>query len=201
MKRSKALAPAVLLLVPALFLAGCGSDDDKPSSSSSPSSSASESPSASPSETADASGLIPLEGNGFTVSLPDKASSNETTITTPAGDVPATVYATEDDKDGGFLAALVTYPSGVTVDLDGAVKGIAKGYTGTVETNETIEVEGNPARQARVDGVIQGEDYTFYILAVDVDDKLFQLIHAVKGAAPATPPAILGEVAATLSFG
>ncbi|MFL6156706.1 MAG: hypothetical protein ACJ72D_11470 [Marmoricola sp.] len=192
--RSLLSAAVIALLVPTLVACGGSKDKDadaKPTKSSS----------SSPSKSADpTSGLVPLTADGFSMKLPHEAKSSPQTFDTPAGKVNTTVYSDVND-DGGFVVAMSAYPNGAKVDLDGAVKGVAGNFSGTVAVNRTIEVNGYPARQVRIDNATtSGTAITIYLLAVDVNDKLFQLQYIIKGEAPETAPAVLDTVASTITF-
>jgi hypothetical protein len=204
MKRSALSGPAVLILVPALLVSGCGGgskSSDKPTSKSTSSASASITPSPTPTPTDPAASLVPLTGNGFSIKLPHAAQSSPETFDTSAGKVKTTVYSDVDDT-GGFVVAMAAYPNRATVNLPGAVKGVAKNFNGTVAVDAAIQVQGYPARQVRIDnGSTGGTPITIYLLAVNVHNQLFQLQYVLKGPAPATAPAILNTVASTVSFG
>jgi hypothetical protein len=193
MKRTALLVPAVFVLSTAMLVAGCGSDSK---TSSKPHSSTS----STPTKSADpAAALVPLQADGFSISLPHKATSSPQTFDTPAGKVTTTVYSDVDDNSG-FIAAETAYPNGAAVDLDGAVKGVATNFTGKIDVNDTVQIQGHDARKVRISGTAAGGPITIYLLVVNVDSKLFQLQYVLKGAAPATPPAVLDTVAATLRF-
>ncbi len=194
MKRSSSWAPAAVVVVAALLLGGCGGADDEPSAKSGSTTSSSPSPTADP-----AADLVPLDGNGFAMKLRQKAVAEEQTFDTKVGKVKATLYTDAGDDDA-FVVAMNAYPAGTRVDLDGAVRGVAQNVGGTVDVNETVEVQGNPARQVRIAGTSAGNEVTVYLLAVNVDNKLFQLQYVLRGAAPATTPEILDTVAGTITF-
>lgn len=154
----------------------------------------------SPRASASAEGdLVLLEAEGFSIRLPGRAKATEEMIPTAVGPIPSTLYVVDNGADA-FVAALITYPESYGVDLPGAVQGIAKSYGGTVLGTRSTEIKGQPALRAEIEATIQGRDFRFFALAVDVDDKLFQLIQAVEGTAPSEPPAIFEKVVDTLTF-
>ena len=74
-----------------------------------------------------------LEGEGFSVKMPDSPKRQVITAQTASGPVPITAYITEGGEEG-FSLSVLTVPKGVRSDLEGAVQGAASSVKGTLRT-------------------------------------------------------------------
>jgi hypothetical protein len=120
-------------------------------------------------------------------------------LSTSAGPVSTRVW-TATGADDAYVVALNAYPPGTTVDLIGAVNGVASTVTGTVATNVAVTVLGHPAREARITGSSAGTAVTVQLLVVDDNGKLFQLQYLSRGRAFLKPPAEFRSVVSSLHF-
>lgn len=192
------LAPLALVAAASL-LAGCGSGDDggTPANTSRTSESAADT-AASTLATPD---LVPLDGNGFTVRLPGKATASKQKATSEVGVIPYTLYSARDGNGGTFVVAMTTYPKNAVLDLDGAVAGLAKALDGKVVANQKVKVRGHTARAVRITSAAGGTDATTFARTVLVGRRLFQLQYSVAGSNLASPPPIFAAVLGTVRFG
>jgi hypothetical protein len=145
-------------------------------------------------------GLVPLAGDGFRIGLPNPATSRVQTVSTSAGPVSTRVWTATGTTDA-YVVALNAYPDSTSVDLIGAVNGVASTFTGTVATNVALTVLGRPAREARITGSSSGTAVTVELLVVDDNGKLFQLQYVSRGKAFLKPPATFRSVVSSLGFG
>lgn len=140
-----------------------------------------------------------VDGEGFTVSLPGKAERTTQTAPTPGGNVNLVLYGVQD-RNSYHGVSYADMPEGVTIDLDGAVKGSAQAMKGTVASSKPSEVQGHKAVDATITGVqSNGIEGTAFITDVAVDNRLYTVMSIVKGK-NADKPATHDEVRNSLRF-
>lgn len=179
----------VPFVLAATLLAGCGGSDDPSSGDRTTDSS----------ETAgESSGdLVTLEGDGFSIGLPTKATEQTQTVQSQAGPIEVTFYSSEADE-GSFVVALTTLPANVEPNLDGAVDGAVSQVDGTLKESSDTTLLGHPAREARFVTSSGGQDATIFARVVAVEDRLFQVQFVVEGEDVQEAPAVLDDVLASI---
>ena len=181
--RGALLVPFVMLVpMLGLVLAGCGGSDGTKDAGTPP------------------SDLVVLQGKGFTIGLPTKATPQTQTVKTQAGPVKATYY-TSVSEEGTFSVALTTFPPNVRPDLDVAVDGALEQIDATLKEKTAVELLGHPARSVRYLAEKDGADLTVFARLVAVGGKLFQVQFAVTGEDVAEPPAVFADVLDSITLG
>jgi len=206
MTRTRIAAFLIGAVGASVALAGCGSGGGKaadPSTQATPSTitpSASASPvvTASPSAAAD-DGLVAIHHDGYTIRLPEEPTARPETVPTKVGSIKLTMYMAGDSDGGTFVVAMNSYPRGVVLDLEGAMRGTATNVGGTIVSDESLQFQHHPARRGRITVAKDGRKVTIFNLVVKVGQRLFQVEYiALKDLK--TPPPIVDQVLNTVRF-
>lgn len=141
----------------------------------------------------------PLDGEGFSVSMPGTPKRSTQTVQTAAGPVLLTAYVTEGD-DESFSMSVATLPSTVKGDLDGAVRGAASNVKGTAKDTKKTTYQGFPARDTRIVNAqdTTGRKGTVFARVILAKGKLFQLQFVQEGANVKDPSAAYAAFRASL---
>jgi hypothetical protein len=130
-------------------------------------------------------GLISYQGDHFTVSMPDTPTKSNETISTPSGPTDLTLLTVEKDGNTYFIA-YADLPAGTQFDLNGAASGAAKSAHGRLADVKHVTYRGAPAIDFRIVGA--GGSATGFERALNVDDRLYELLAVVPGKNVKTPP-------------
>ena len=143
-----------------------------------------------------------LDGDGFSVEMPGSPKRQVLTARTAAGPVPITAYISEGGEDG-FSMSVLTLPTGVEGDLDGAVKGAADSVEGRLKDSTQTRHQGFPARDARIGDAADknGNKGTVFARIILAKRRLFQLQYVTGGADVKSPPAAYRDFVASLKIG
>jgi hypothetical protein len=183
---SRTLPGAVLAAVLAASLAGCGSSEPETLPV----------PSGLPSSTAFA--LVPMTGPGYRVALPDTAVPYQQHLTVRGQPFTVDGFKSSDLAGGYFLVSRVANPGAAPIDLDALVTSSVGAVGGTLQSIRAVRFRGHPGRDIRYQVNLAGADLTFFVLALDVDNSLFELQYALPSKGVTTRPPLFDEVLATL---
>lgn len=143
-----------------------------------------------------------LEGEGFSVKMPDSPKRQVITAQTASGPVPITAYITEGGEEG-FSLSVLTVPKGVRSDLEGAVKGAASSVKGTLKDSTPTRYQGFAARDARITNAADqnGNKGTVFARVILAKGRIFQLQFVTGGADVKSPPASYTRFVSSLKIG
>jgi hypothetical protein len=148
-------------MVPAIALASCGGDADKP--------------------------FATLKGDGFTISMPGKPKRTVESVDTAQGTLTAISY-TSAGRDDAFSLGYTELPNGVKGDLHGAIVGGAEHVSGKIADEVGTTYGGFKARDARISGASDNKN-TIFVRALFSDSRLYVLQYIGKGNDTKQPPA------------
>jgi hypothetical protein len=208
-RRFRAGALIGTLLLSGGMLTACGSSNDKAPAASKDSSKSStptvsDSPSASDSPSTAGFDLVPLTADGYSISLPSKATKRVQDVPTALGKTHVVLYTASELSGNLFVVGLTAFPRGdvaIKSGLDGAIPGAAKTISGTVSDLKKTTFEGHEAREGRYTGTSGTIDVTVFALVASVDNKLFQIQYIVQGKDVTEPPAEYARVLSSVKFG
>jgi hypothetical protein len=143
--------------------------------------------------------LAPLDGDGFTVSMPGTPERSEQSVKTAKGTVKAVSY-TSDSKDKAFSIGYTELPKGVTGDLHGAIAGGASNVGGTARDEVDTTYQGFKARDARITGAADNKG-TLFVRAILVKNRLYVLQFIGNGANLKKPSAAYSQIINSLKIG
>ncbi|MBP6880751.1 hypothetical protein KBC31_03950 [Candidatus Saccharibacteria bacterium] len=123
------------------------------------------------------------EGDGFSVKLLEEPEISSEQMTIEGVSVPITFYQTADSY-ASFQVSLVTYPQesqlneDSSVVLEGAARGSISNLSGTLDSSENLEVQGNPARDVVISGKdsASGREVTAQARYILVDRTLYTIL-------------------------
>jgi hypothetical protein len=117
--------------------------------------------------------------------MPDTPTKSNEQISTPNG--PAVLTLLSVEKDGNtYFVAYADLPAGTQFDLNGAASGAAKSAHGRLADVKHVTYRGAPAIDFRI--VDAGGRGTGFERALNVDDRLYELLAVVPGRNVKTPP-------------
>jgi hypothetical protein len=181
-------ASGLAVVVLATVLAGCGSSEPELLPV----------PSGLPSSTTTA--LVPLRAAGFRISFPAAATPYEQHVVLRGQPTTVGGYKSSDLAGGYFLVNQLPNPTSAPIDLDGLVSASVGAVGGTLRSSRAVTFRGHPGRDVSYAVNLAGTDLTFFVLALDVDNSLFQLQYAIPQKDAAQRPALFDQVLATLRF-
>jgi hypothetical protein len=143
------------------------------------------------------SGLVPYKGDRFSVSMPGTPVKSSQRVSTPAGPVKL-ISLTVEKSDKAFIVGYTDYPTGTSIDLNGAAQGAAKNVNGRLADLQQVTYRGMPALDFRVVKA-QGRA-TLFQRVLAVNNRLYQLLVAVPGPDVKTPPPVYPLMRDSLTF-
>jgi hypothetical protein len=184
---------AALLAGLALLLTGCTATVR---GSGSPAGSTGTGPPSAPGTTA-GNGLVPYQGDHFTVSMPGTPVKATQQISTTAGTA-ALVSLTVTKRGNTFFVAYADFPPGTPFDLDGAARGAARNVNGQLADVKRTRYRGSAAIDFRI--IKAGGGGTGFQRVFVADGRLYELLAIVPGSDVKTPPAEYPLMRDSLTF-
>jgi Rieske Fe-S protein len=146
----------------------------------------SEPPSSTPSTARTTIGMIPYDGDRFTVLMPGKPVKSSQRATSAAGPVKITILLVQKDSSA-FNVAYTDFPTGAQVDVTDAARGSAGGMKGQLTDVKHVTYRGRPAVDFRIINGLGGT-VTGFARDVVVVNRVYQLFVIVLGSDVKTPP-------------
>lgn len=147
------------------------------------------------SETDDSAQAIELEefspeSGGFTVMAPTPMTENSQQVETAVGPIEVYTFAAQR-QDAAYIVAYSDYPAEIVAQndpatmLDGSRDGALRNVGGTLVSEESIELNGNPGRAVTISTTV-GESQREAVVNARlflVDNRLYQLLVVQPAAA------------------
>ncbi len=145
--------------------------------------------------------LALFQGEGFTVLMPGKPERSEQSAPSASGELKVVAY-TSESRDKAFLVGYTDLPSGVEIDLPGAIRGAACGVKGTATDEVATTHQGFPARDARITNADDGKGNkgTAFLRVINANNRLYQLQYIEAGGDVKSPSAKYPEFLASLKI-
>ena len=121
-----------------------------------------------------------ISGDGFSVSMPGKASKNEESIPSAAGPLQIHMYTLSQGFES-FITGYTEYPDMVFESaepetlLDGAQQGAISNVKGEVTSQRPIMVAGNPGRE--IVGTSPGQNIGFTARVILAKPRMYMLVY------------------------
>jgi hypothetical protein len=122
---------------------------------------------------------------GFAISTPVTLEASQQSVNTEAGSIEIQTYVAED-REAVYVVAYSDYPPDLVAQndpatlLDGSRDGAVSNVGGTLISEDTIDLKGNPGRSLIIDTQTETrEEATVYARLYLVENRLYQVVVVV----------------------